>query len=153
MPAIPIAGEFDAVLTSAPAALQNQPVATPGVTSAPLPVVGPAEVLHVTSTPLLLPAAVVLVDVIASVSVKAGAGTNALIVRLYRGTAAVAGNLLGTQAFPVTPTPVAAFAITAHTVDQQGPGGSVQYSATVQQAGAPGAGAVLSSSITAQILQ
>jgi hypothetical protein len=153
MPAVAVAGQIDATLTTTSAPLLNVPVATPGVTSAPLPVVGPAEVIHVVSTPQPLPAVAVLVDVVARVTVVPGAGVAALIVRLYRGAGAVAGNLLATQSFPISPSPGVAFAITLHFVDSAGPGGNAQYAATVQQAGAPSNGAVQSSSIQVQILQ
>jgi hypothetical protein len=153
MPPVLTAGTVNGVVTIQSTPLGTPPLVAQGVSSTPLPVPPVAETTHITTAPIQIPAAVVLVDVNVQVSLIPGPGTTALIMRLYKGAAAVAINVLATINFPLNVGPGSLVNATLHFVDQVGPGGQQLYTATVQQVGATGPGSITSSSLTAQIQQ
>lgn len=142
MPAALVAGTVQGTET-----LLNEPVTRPPhntveVVNFQRPLVTVTETVGVVGDVVNLPAQAVLIQVEAELECFTGAGSTALIVRLYSGGAILAANLLATLTFPVA-NPIREAAIfTLRFVDSQGPGGTVQYTASVQLVGATGNGAI-----------
>lgn len=145
MPPILVAGTVLGVEAGLNEPITRAPHSTLEVVTTPRPIVLLNETVAVVGDIVALPAQVVLIQVDAVLTCHTGPGTTALTVRLYSGNAIVPANLLATVTFPVSNPIREAAQFTLRFVDQQGPGGTVQYTASVQLTAATGNGQISSS--------
>lgn len=142
MPPILIAGTVQGTATSLGEPITRAQHNTVEVVNFQRPLVTVTETVGVVGDVLPLPGQVVLIQVEAELDCFTGTNATGLIVRLYSGGAIVPANLLATVTFPVNNPIRDAEIYVLRFVDSQGPGGTVQYTASVQQVGATANGSI-----------